>query len=590
MPAPQLSVTVSGGGPKIARLKDLEDGVNAGFKALFSQALELASAGNAFGSVDSGFEATPDGGVFSVPSESEDGLFDFYKVEDGVAELFGTSADLSKLVASVGEAEGWAEASKTESGLSQVAREGAEVALSASETALSDVLAAKDVTVSASRFDDIVEDATERDALSVLSGVRVYMRSDKHIYAYDGAVWVDKGLDPTAGKAEKSEVMQEEYRASGEEQQLLLLVSQLRQSLINHGGDVTFDMPSGFVEPIYGSQGQLAAFEYASVGRFILDGAIVGTEAALLASTGLTSVGGALATATPWVASERFAGISNQLFDADVSDWDTAATDAVISWSADNGGQLVFEAGGTSLENAKQKVMPDDGTYAGLCLAISGTAMRGTTVNSITFSGTTYATHFSGNNVNSTSIASTDATVPADPAYLSTASGNQAYVGVKNTSASGSGTLLVPEFDVREVRPFEAFPSGQWDAYFEFTLPETATEDVVIFDGFASPTAKQHSRLTILWRIADEHLVVQLRVNNTAATALDLGEVALGGSHQLALRMKDQDYGASLDGAAAVFSTGLKAVGISSFETSATLTRLALFESMGDNNWLATVT
>ncbi|MGJ8561875.1 MAG: hypothetical protein ACSHX3_16800, partial [Litorimonas sp.] len=128
------------------------------------------------------------------------------------------------------------------------------------------------------------------------------------------------------------------------------------------------------------------------------------------------------------------------------------------------------------------------------------------------------------------------------------------------------------------------------NAYFEFTLPETATEDVVIFDGFASPTAKQHSRLTILWRIADEHLVVQLRVNNGSPAALDLGEVALGGSHKLAMRMKDADYGASLDGAAAVFSTGLKAVGISSFETSATLTRLALFESMGDNNWLATVT
>jgi hypothetical protein len=216
--------------------------------------------------------------------------------------------------------------------------------------------------------------------------------------------------------------------------------------------------------------------------------------------------------------------------------------------------------------------------------------MRGTTVNSIQFAGSTYAAHFGGNNVNSTVISSTDATVPADPAYLSTASGNQAYVGVKNTSASGSGTLLVPEFDVREVRPFEAFPSGQWDAYFEFTLPETATEDVVIFDGFASLTAKQHSRLTILWRIADEHLVVQLRVNNASPAALDLGEVALGGSHKLAMRMKDADYGASLDGAAAVFSTGLRAVGISSFETSEILTRLALFESMGDNNWLATVT
>ena len=64
---------------------------------------------------------------------------------------------------------------------------------------------AKDTAISASRFDQIVADAAERDALTVASGYRVFMRSDRHLWQYNGATWDDEGPDPTEVKVDKAD-------------------------------------------------------------------------------------------------------------------------------------------------------------------------------------------------------------------------------------------------------------------------------------------------------------------------------------------------------------------------------------------------
>lgn len=71
--------------------------------------------------------------------------------------------------------------------------------------AVEQVKIAKDTAISASRFDAIVADATERDALTVSAGYRVFMRSDRHLWEYNGSSWVDEGPDPTEDKVSYSD-------------------------------------------------------------------------------------------------------------------------------------------------------------------------------------------------------------------------------------------------------------------------------------------------------------------------------------------------------------------------------------------------
>ena len=61
-----------------------------------------------------------------------------------------------------------------------------------------DTLTARDTAISASRIDQFVADATERDALTVASGHRVFMRSDRHLWQYNGSTWDDEGPDDMA--------------------------------------------------------------------------------------------------------------------------------------------------------------------------------------------------------------------------------------------------------------------------------------------------------------------------------------------------------------------------------------------------------
>lgn len=405
-------------------------------------------------------------------------------------------------------------------------------------------------------------------------------------YALTPGAWARIGDPFASSAATKTDVVAETARASGEEQELMLLVSYLRQSLINHGGTPTFEMPPDFVFPIYGSAKQLAAFEYNSAGRYVVGGRAVGTKEALLAQAGLTATADALSTVAPWIAPDRFVGITNQEADTEISPW-AASTGATVVWSADNGGQFVFDAGGTNQAIVKQKMLPDDGSLAGLCLAVSGTAARGTSVNSMQFAGSTYASHFGGNNVSSPTISTADLTTPERPAYLSTAAGTQAYVGLKNTSASGSGTIIIPEFDIREARPFEAFPSGGWDAYFEFDVPTAPSADITIFDGYGDPSWKVHSRVTLTYQLSDGHVYLALRVNNGATATLDLGAAVAGQANVITMRMTNANHAASLNGADLVRATSGKwAVGISGFDTAPETTRVAFFETESSDAWL----
>ena len=86
------------------------------------------------------------------------------------------------------------------------AQRGAEIAETGAGAKLAETIIARDTTISASRIDQFVADSTERDALTVASGYRVYMRSDRHLWEYDGATWNDEGLDPTEEKADKASV------------------------------------------------------------------------------------------------------------------------------------------------------------------------------------------------------------------------------------------------------------------------------------------------------------------------------------------------------------------------------------------------
>lgn len=67
--------------------------------------------------------------------------------------------------------------------------------------------AARDAAEDSVQYDYLVDDDDEREAITgMTAGQRAYVRETEHVWRYDGSDWLDMGLGPTAGKADRSEL------------------------------------------------------------------------------------------------------------------------------------------------------------------------------------------------------------------------------------------------------------------------------------------------------------------------------------------------------------------------------------------------
>lgn len=190
------NLPTTGTNPKVATKAGLEALIDT---AIGSVAMPAVTGFPYFPSVELGLAGTVDEGGFCTAVGFQ---LVFYRNDDGVAtklvemgtpltqqqidELQANYATIAAAAPQVAEDAEATASDRLQTGLDLVATQ-----------------AARDIAISASRFDKIVDDATERDALSVASGYRVFMRSDRHLWEYNGATWVDEGPDPTENKLDR---------------------------------------------------------------------------------------------------------------------------------------------------------------------------------------------------------------------------------------------------------------------------------------------------------------------------------------------------------------------------------------------------
>lgn len=383
-----------------------------------------------------------------------------------------------------------------------------------------------------------------------------------------------------------------EATARAERNVLATYIYPLQQALIAQGWNTAGNLPTPYYPPLLGSDGEAALFDLFTDHLYYAGGTVYDSKAALLGA-----LGGAEASAAvnfgPWVSSTRTPAVPNQTFDADVSGWDTYGT-ASVSWSSANGGQLVLTGDGGNRRAARHQILPADGSLKSKCFRITGTGARGTSGNSFQFVGTVQNSTF-GASVGSGLITSTTLTTPA-PCFLNTGPGTGAWVGFMNTGATGTGTGLMTEIDVREARPWEAFPQGAFDLFVQFETPASIATDQVLWQADA---ATERDRIRLVMQASDNHLLLVVTQNNSAIASLDLGAVALSESHKVAIGIGDSYFAASLNGSTPLIDASGSAPGVAYMRVGrsftgedwlGTVTRVAMCASSMDPTWLQYVT
>lgn len=214
--------------------------------------------------------------------------------------------------------------------------------------------------------------------------------------------------------------------------------------------------------------------------------------------------------------------VTNGDFTSDVAGWSAVGTGAAVAWAA---GELQLTAGG-SLNCATQLIAGSEGE----AYELTATARRGTTTNSLIVGAGTGSNL--GNGVSSANISTTAPTLKSI-LYQ----GASKYVGLRNTSGSGTGTALMDGVSVREVVPFAGFTTAGSTLYVAFVAPtsQAATQVVISLDvATLGENTNERDRIRIE-RTAAGNVRLLVTHNLTEAFTVDFGAVADGSENHVCI-------------------------------------------------------
>ena len=328
-----------------------------------------------------------------------------------------------------------------------------------------------------------------------------------------------------------------------------------------------------------GSDGTVARFEFDLARRlYFANGVYYNTPSAMLASAGgLKSLDAY--TFGPYLDPLATNLLTNGDFTTNTTGWGAFAGGSIASV----GGELELTAGG-NLSCASQGV-----TAAFRAFRFRATGRRGTTTNNLV-QGVSLVNSALGSAITGT-FWSTTSPVTQD-LYFGVAAGT-AYVGVRNTSAAGTGTALFDDLSVVEAWPFAGYPNQAtgYTIVVEGVTGATPASTQVIWQ---ADDNSERERIRIAYG-TDRHVHYIVTVANGPAVDLDLGEVAANTAFKLAFAVKRNDFAASLDGSVIAADNAGDHIGVShmrvgrSFTGEAfagTITRVAVTGARENNDWL----
>ena len=310
--------------------------------------------------------------------------------------------------------------------------------------------------------------------------------------------------------------------------------------------------------------GALFDADYAS-DRYFWNGQTYVDEDALLAAIGGTKSGIAR-TIGPYVDPAETNILTNGDFSDGTTGWAAGQTGSSIQAVS---GELELTSTG-SLNGFSQAVNGKQGR----AFRFRGTGRRGTTSNSFLLFNGTNAILSSGTTIGDAINSTSPKTVEGyAAAYINSFS----FVGVRNTSGSGSGTAYFDNFSLVEVWPFKDWPSADVGVVIEATAPVSASADEVLWQ---ADMDRERDKARVMRRISDKHVVVLYTINNTDVS-LDLGEVGDGEAFGVALNI------APLGGLAASLNGGVPVTSPTNDCPAAVIMRIG--RSFTGNQWTGSI-